>query len=99
MIVHSGNHSRQRSCLNGLALSLMLASLPVAAQDTTPSQKPADRGPREPRGFGGPIVLNEDDKPAFPKPPADWDVKREGIPHGKLEMTEYDSKTVAHDGR
>jgi enterochelin esterase-like enzyme len=50
---------------------------------------------RPPRGrFGGPIVLGPDDKPAFPDPPAGIDKKREDIPHGKLEMIEYDSKTV-----
>jgi enterochelin esterase-like enzyme len=92
MIVHPGNY-RQRSCLKILAF-FILASLPAAAQDPAPSQRQTDRGPREPRGFGGPIVLNEDDKPAFPEPPAGWDVKRDGIPHGKLEMIEYDSKTV-----
>ena len=43
---------------------------------------------------GGPIVLGPDDKPAFPDPPAGFNVKREGIPHGNLEMIEYDSKTV-----
>jgi enterochelin esterase-like enzyme len=50
---------------------------------------------RLPRGrFGGPIVLGLDDKPAFPDPPDDIDKKREDIPHGKLEMVEYESKTV-----
>jgi enterochelin esterase-like enzyme len=44
--------------------------------------------------FGRPIVLGPDDKPAFDEPPADIATKREGIPHGKLEMIEYDSKTV-----
>jgi len=44
--------------------------------------------------FGGPIVLGPDDKPAFPDPPAGIDKKREDIPHVKLEMIEYDSKTV-----
>jgi enterochelin esterase-like enzyme len=72
----------------------MLASIPATAQDTAPPQKQTENQPREPRGFGGPIVLNADDKPAFPEPPAGWDVKREGIPHGKLEMIDYDSKTV-----
>lgn len=47
-----------------------------------------------PRGFGGPIELNEDDVPAFPEPPTGWDVKREDVAHGKMEMIEYDSKTV-----
>ena len=46
------------------------------------------------RGFGGPIVLGEDDKPAFPDPPDAFDKAREGIPHGKVEMVEYDSKSV-----
>jgi enterochelin esterase-like enzyme len=46
------------------------------------------------RGLGGPIVLNPDDVPAFPEPPAGFDVNRKGVPHGQLEMIEYDSKTV-----
>jgi acetyl esterase/lipase/enterochelin esterase-like enzyme len=51
-----------------------------------------ENGPR-PR-FGGPIVLGPDDKPAFDDPPADFKKVREDIPHGKLEMVEYDSKSV-----
>jgi enterochelin esterase-like enzyme len=39
-------------------------------------------------------VLGPDDKPAFAEPPAGFNVKRDNIPHGKLEMIEYDSKTV-----
>jgi len=38
--------------------------------------------------------LNSDDKPAFDDPPAGFDKKRDDIPHGKLEMIEYESKTV-----
>jgi len=53
-----------------------------------------NRVPRGPGRFDGPIVLAPDDKPAFPDPPAGFDVKREGIAHGSLEMLEYDSKTV-----
>jgi enterochelin esterase-like enzyme len=44
--------------------------------------------------FGQPIVLGPDDKPAFPDPPSGFETKRDGIRHGKLELTEYDSKTV-----
>lgn len=44
--------------------------------------------------FGGPIELNDDDVPAFPEPPEGFDEVREDIPHGELEMIEYDSKTV-----
>lgn len=80
-----------------LSLGLLLAAaLPVMAQNDTnasPSQKQKQKGPGEPR-ISRKIVLNEDDKPAFPVPPAGFDKKRDGIPHGKLEMIEYDSKTV-----
>lgn len=63
----------------------------VAAQDTKPQQESRRGGPR---GFGGPIVVNADDVPAFPEPPAGFDRKRDDVPHGKLEMIEYDSETV-----
>jgi enterochelin esterase-like enzyme len=46
------------------------------------------------RGFGGPITLGPDDKPVFQDPPEGFDAIREGIPHGKLERVDYDSKTV-----
>jgi enterochelin esterase-like enzyme len=53
----------------------------------------ADEGRRS-RGFGGPIELQPDDKPAFPNPPEGFDKPREGIDRGKLERVDYDSKTV-----
>src|SRR5438105_10938416 len=45
------------------------------------------------RGFGGPIELKPDDKPAFPNPPDGFDKWREGIARGKLERVDYDSQT------
>jgi enterochelin esterase-like enzyme len=64
-----------------LAAALIIAGAPdLSAQD-----RPA---------FGREIVLNEDDVAAFPEPPPGIDVRREDIPHGRLEMIEYDSKTV-----
>ena len=58
--------------------------------------QPAPRQPRRrgPGGFGGPMVLGPDDKPYCDDPPADYNVVRNNIPHGKLEMIQYDSKTV-----
>jgi enterochelin esterase-like enzyme len=41
-------------------------------------------------------VLGPDDKPVFPEPPAGFASKRDDIQHGKLEMIEYDSKTVGN---
>ncbi len=61
----------------------------AAAKQDTPKKK-GGRGGR----FGGEIVLGPDDKPAFEDPPAGFNAEREGIPHGKLEMIEYDSKSV-----
>ncbi|HYO23392.1 MAG TPA: alpha/beta hydrolase-fold protein [Lacipirellulaceae bacterium] len=46
---------------------------------------------------GGPrreIVLGPDDKETFPAPPAGFDQPRQGIEHGKLELVEYESKSV-----
>ena len=44
--------------------------------------------------FGRKIVLGADDKPAFDPPPAGFNAVRKDIPHGTLEMVEYDSKSV-----
>ena len=51
----------------------------------------AGRPGRMPRG---PIVLNPDDVPAFPDPPAGIDEERSDVPHGRLEMISYESKSV-----
>ena len=74
---------------------------PAAAGPAAPAAKEEPRAPGAApaprpggRGFGGPIVLNDDDKPAFPEPPDGFDKERSGIAHGKLEMVEYDSKSV-----
>jgi enterochelin esterase-like enzyme len=66
------------------------ASAPANASNAAGGDRPR----RGSGGFGGPIELKPDDKPAFDDPPAGFDKKRENIPHGKLEMIEYESKTV-----
>jgi len=45
---------------------------------------PGQRAQGGRRGFGGPIELKPDDKPAFPNAPDGFDKAREGIAHGKL---------------
>src|SRR5262245_21917448 len=77
-----------RPCLLAVALAGTVAS-GVFAQD-----KPAPREPQRRGGFGGPIVLGPDDKPAFDDPPADFRTVRDDGPRGKLEMIEYESKSV-----
>ncbi len=51
-------------------------------------------GRRPGRGPQRPIVLNADDVPAFPEPPSGFVAERSDVPHGKLEMISYESKSV-----
>lgn len=52
-------------------------------------------GEAEAQGPGGQsITLGPDDRPIAPPPPAGFNQAREGIPHGRLEMVEYESTTV-----
>ncbi len=57
---------------------------------------PGQRAQGRRGGFGGPIELGPDDKAAFPPPADGFDKARDGIAHGKLEMVEYDSKSVGN---
>jgi enterochelin esterase-like enzyme len=66
---------------------------PQAPGPGAPAQQDAGRGTAR-GGFGGPIELGPDDKPAFPDPPAGFNVKRDNVPHGELTAVQYDSKTL-----
>jgi len=66
----------------------------AALSAASPTNSAGAERPRRGGGFGGPIVLGPDDIAAFDDPPADIDKKRDNIPGGKLEMIEYESKTV-----
>lgn len=60
-----------------------------------PKAEAAKEQPRRgPGGFSGPIVLGPDDKAVFPDAPEGFDIPRKDIPHGSLELVEYNSKTV-----
>lgn len=63
-----------------------------AQEDTSNPQRPRREQARG--GFGGPIDLGPDDKQIYEDPPASIVERREGIAHGKLEMIQYESKTV-----
>lgn len=71
-----------------------VGSAPAPAPAAASSAQSSDR-PRPRRGgFGGPIELGPDDKPAFPPVPEGFDKPRDGIGHGRIETVEYDSKSV-----
>ena len=80
--------SMNSPCL--LLLATLLGSLfpALRAAETPPATPKA--GP----ATGRRIALGPDDKPAFGEPPAEIFRRREGIPHGRLELIDYDSRTV-----
>jgi len=74
------------ACLRALALaSITTATL----QAQNPPAEPAAAPRRMP-----PITLGPDDVRAVPDAPASFNAKRDGIPHGMIDVIEYDSKTV-----
>jgi hypothetical protein len=78
--------------------TLVYASLAaIFAGPVCMAQQPTGAAPPQAAGrgvFGGPIELGPDDKPAFPDPPAGFNVRRDNIPHGELTAVEYDSKSL-----
>ena len=75
--------------LAGLAPVTLLAQGGTSGASTAPTGSPASGPMRMP-----PITLGPDDVRAVPDAPAGFNVRRDVIPHGKLEMIEYESKTV-----
>ncbi len=87
--------------LIALALVLCAWNQHVQAQAATDADKAAAaQRPKQPPGgrrgggFGGPIELGPDDVAVYDAPPEGFKTEREGTPHGKLEMVEYESRTV-----
>ncbi len=78
-----------RALICALFAIVAIAGICLSQTSTAPPAAGARAG-----GFGGPIELGPDDKPAFPDPPAGFNVRRDNIPHGTLTHVEYDSKTL-----
>lgn len=102
MIATGLPHSLLLAALLTAPLSVAHAQEKAEDQPTKPSAENVDAGPGQddpPRrrgrgGFGGPIELGPDDKQIFEEPPAGFNARRDNIPHGTLEMIDYESKTV-----
>lgn len=67
---------------------IVFAVLSYTIQNPDPQREP----PRN-ANFGGQIVLGPDDVQVNPEPANDIDADKD-VPHGKLEMIDYESKTV-----
>ncbi len=86
--------------LIALALVVCASNQHIQAQDAGDFDKaPASQRPQQPPagrrggGFGGPIELGPEDVAVYDAPPEAFKSERD-VPHGKLEMIEYESKTV-----
>lgn len=72
--------------LGWLAMLCLLCTSSLAQENT--------ESPRRTGRFGGPIELGPDDVAFYPAPPEGFKAVRDNVPHGKLELIEYESKTV-----
>jgi enterochelin esterase-like enzyme len=77
-----------------LLLSVTLLSATIASSWALAADEPPPRQTSGPGRAGRAIVLRPDDKQTFAEPPTGFNVKRDGIAHGKLEMITYESKSV-----
>ncbi len=66
-----------------------VSAAPAAANPENPAARSGPRG-----GFGGPITLGPDDKPAFDPAPVGFDQVRDGAARGTVERVEYASTTI-----
>lgn len=95
----AGNEIKFTRQVGDFGKSEAVAKREPATASTQPAPaNPEAGGARAGRrgAFGGPITLGPDDKATFPPPPDGFDKARDGIEHGKLEMVEYDSKSVGN---
>jgi enterochelin esterase-like enzyme len=99
---------RMMTAMGWTVMAMMLVTLCTTSVQGQPPEgnrreraptEPSGRGPGRPAGprtggFGGPIELAPDDVQVFPDPDDRIVARRDDIPHGRLEMIEYASKTV-----
>ncbi len=92
---HSGLSLQRTAWHRVMAFTLLLLiwGQPAKSQEEKdrPLQPPAGR---RAGGFGGPIELGPDDIAVYAAPPDEFKQVRDSVPHGKLEMVDYESKTV-----
>lgn len=76
--------------VNVIAAAVMMGLVTVISS----AQESPTRPNRREGGFGGPIKLGADDVAVYAAPPEGFKAERKDIPHGKLEMIAYESRTV-----
>ena len=88
----AGRWGRVPAVVRSRWLALFCALAFTAAAGAQLHEKPEQVSPERARAnFARPIVLGPDDVRAFPDAPAGYKTPRPGIPHGRVELFEYDS--------
>ena len=86
---------KKQSMMLALCALVFCPVLSTAQEPTAPpAPAPGDARATARSRMSKPVVLQPDDVPAFAEAPDAIFERREAIPHGKLELIEYDSKTV-----
>ena len=81
---------KNRAHVFSTTILLLVAAAAAPAQD-----RPQGPPPAQGRGnMGRPIVLGPDDIRAFPDAPPGFNTRRAGIPAGRIEPFEYDSRVT-----
>ena len=94
LIQHASLSLRRTASLRVMVIALLFFvwGQPASSQDE--KDRPQPPAGRRGGGFGGPIELGPDDVAVYVAPPEEFKQVRESVPHGKLEMVDYESKTV-----
>ena len=80
---------KNRAYVFRITILLLVAAAPAPAQE-----KPQGLPPAQGRGMARPIVLGPDDVRAFPDAPPGFNTRRAGVPAGRIEPFEYDSRVT-----
>ena len=89
MVLVSSRFWRTSAPVLGLTILGLLGPASASGQDAPPGPRPGAG-----RGMQRPIVLGPDDVRAFPDAPDGFNVRRAGVPAGRIEPFEYDSSVT-----
>ena len=94
LIQHASLSLRRTASLRVMVIALLFFVWGQPASSQEEKDRPQPPAGRRGGGFGGPIELGPDDVAVYVAPPEEFKQVRESVPHGKLEMVDYESKTV-----
>jgi enterochelin esterase-like enzyme len=85
---------RLRPIAFAFATTVLVAASAAAQAPPAPAAPPQDAAAGARARMSRQVAPGPDDKPAYPEPPASAFERRDNVARGRLELVEYDSKTV-----